>query len=204
MTDAVEAVVFDVAQVIVEWDPRLPLVGEISEDAIEAFLAHAGFWALNAEADAGLGIAEMSVRIDADMPEIRDAFAAYVAHFPRCVPAPMAGTTEVIDELIAAGVPVYGLSNWWAENFTVPRAMAPVIGRLRDVIVSGEVGLAKPDPAIFLLAATRFGVTPERTLFVDDSRPNVDAAAGVGFATHHFTQAAGLREDLVRRGLLSA
>ena len=93
MTGVVEAVVFDVAQVIVEWDPRLPLVGEISEDAIEAFLAHAGFWALNAEADAGLGIAEMSVRIDADMPEIRDAFAAYVTHFPRCVPAPMAGTT---------------------------------------------------------------------------------------------------------------
>jgi 2-haloacid dehalogenase len=83
----------------------------------------------------------------------------------------MAGTTEVIDELIAAGVPVYGLSNWWAENFTVPRAVAPVIDRLRDVIVSGEVGLAKPDPAIFRLAATRFGVTPERTLFVDDSRP---------------------------------
>ena len=202
MTGVVEAVVFDVAQVIVEWDPRLPLVGEISEDAIEAFLAHAGFWALNAEADAGLGIAEMSVRIDADMPEIRDAFAAYVTHFPRCVPAPMAGTTEVIDELIAAGVPVYGLSNWWAENFTVPRAMAPVIGRLRDVIVSGEVGLAKPDPAIFRYALERFDLPADSTVMIDDTQVNLDSAAEVGLVTVLFTTAEQLRADLAGLGLL--
>ena len=203
MTQPIRAVIFDVAQVIVQWDPRLPLQGELDKEAVDAFAHHDRFWALNAEADAGLRIADMRVRIDAEMPEVRTAFDTYVRNFARCVPGPMPGTTEVIGELQAAGLPVYGLSNWWAENFTVPRAMAPVIDRLHDVIVSGEVGLAKPDPAIFQLAATRFGLAPASTLFVDDSQANIEAAAQVGYVTHHFLDAEGLRRELVHRGVLS-
>lgn len=196
------AVIFDVANVIVDWDPRLPLAGRVPEETIEAFLAHEEFWDLNAEADAGVTIAEMIPRVDTEMPELSEAFRVYLEHFADSVPATMPGTTEIIDELLARGVPTYGLSNWWPENFTVPSAMAPVIGRLRDVVVSGHVGLAKPDPAIFELAAARFGVEPATTLFVDDSLPNIESAAALGFATHHFTHADRLRRDLVDRGLL--
>ena len=204
MTAPLTAVIFDVANVIVHWDPRLPLAGRVPEADIDAFVEHAGFWDLNAEADAGVTIAQMLPRVDADMPELSDTFRVYLEQFPDSVPHPLPVTTEIIDELLARGVPTYGLSNWWPENFTVPRAMAPVIGRLRDVIVSGQVGLAKPDPAIFELAASRFGVEPATTLFVDDSLPNIESAAALGFATHHFTEAGPLRADLQARGLLPA
>lgn len=203
MTDSpIKAVIFDVANVIVDWDPRLPLDGHVSEDKIDEFLKHDGFWALNAEADAGVTIAQMLPRIDADMPELSETFRTYVERFDRSVPGALSGTSEIIDELLATGLDVYGLSNWWPENFTVPRAAAPVIDRLADVIVSGHVGLAKPDPAIFELATQRFGVEPATTLFVDDSLPNIEAADALGFATHHFTDAERLRRDLVERGLL--
>ena len=113
MTQPIRAVIFDVAQVIVQWDPRLPLQGELDKEAVDAFAHHHRFWALNAEADAGLRIADMRVRIDAEMPEVRTAFDTYVRNFARCVPGPMPGTTEVIGELQAAGLPVVS-DAWWA------------------------------------------------------------------------------------------
>ena len=47
-------------------------------------------------------------------------------------------------------------------------------------MISGEVGLRKPDPAIYALAAQRLGLSPEQIVFVDDLCPNVRAAAAAG------------------------
>jgi len=48
------------------------------------------------------------------------------------------------------------------------------------VVISGEVGLRKPDPAIYALAAERLGLSAEEIVFVDDLGPNVRAAVAVG------------------------
>ena len=71
------------------------------------------------------------------------------------------------------------------------------------VVVSGEEGLVKSDPAIFNLTANRFKLSPPRTLFVDDSRANIDAASTLGFQVHHFTEINPLGPRLVDLGLLS-
>ena len=115
-------------------------------------------WEINAAVDAGLSLAEASERVDRELPEQGHAYRVYQERFPMTVSGPVPGTEDVIDELLAAGVPTFGLSNWAAENFSVAREAAPGIGRLADVIVSGEVGLAKPDEAIFRLALERFGL----------------------------------------------
>jgi 2-haloacid dehalogenase len=70
------------------------------------------------------------------------------------------------------------------------------------VLLSGEVGMAKPDPEIFHELCRRFGLRPESTLFIDDRAANVDAARRLGFTAHHFQGAPGLRAELVRLGLL--
>lgn len=200
-TTTIKAVIFDVANVIADWSPRRPLEG-LPADQVDAFLGSEGFWAINAEADAGLGVEEMRARVAAELPELSDTFDAYLENFPRSVSGPVAGTSEIIDELRDRGVPVYGLSNWWKGNFTVARQGAPVIDRLDDVVVSGEVGLAKPGEEIFLLALQRFGLDAATTLFVDDTLVNVQTADRLGFTTHHFTDAAGLRATLTELGLL--
>jgi putative hydrolase of the HAD superfamily len=48
------------------------------------------------------------------------------------------------------------------------------------VVISGDVGMHKPQPEIFLLGAERAGVAPERCVFVDDLRENCDGAEAVG------------------------
>ena len=63
--------------------------------------------------------------------------------------------------------------------------------------------MAKPDPAIYALAETRFGRNPATMLFVDDSLPNVESARDCGWHAHHFVNAETLRAELVERGLLS-
>ena len=140
------ALIFDVANVIVDWDPMRALAGAVPDEVANDFLAAEVFWELNARTDAGMPLADAVVEMDDQAPHLVDVYRVYLERFPLTVSGPIAGTAEVIRELLAAGVRCYGLSNWAKENFNIARRANPVIDELADVIVSGEVGLAKPDP----------------------------------------------------------
>lgn len=71
-----------------------------------------------------------------------------------------------------------------------------------DVLVwSFQLGLAKPDPAIYHHALEKLGTNPEDTLFLDDKQINIDAAHELGIQGLLFTNVAQLRRDLLVRGL---
>ena len=57
------------------------------------------------------------------------------------------------------------------------------------VVISGETGTRKPDPAIYLLTADKLGVPPQECVFADDTAANLPAASALGMATVHFTDA---------------
>lgn len=75
-------------------------------------------------------------------------------------------------------------------------ADASLVGRLRDahrihhlfddIVCSADVGMAKPDPRIYALAAQRLGVPPELCVFIDDLDRNLEAAREAGMETVHF------------------
>ena len=69
-------------------------------------------------------------------------------------------------------------------------------------MVSGVEKLAKPDLAIFALAARRFGREPSTMLFIDDNAANVLAARDAGWHAHHFFGAPGLETELAALNLL--
>ncbi|MBV8935872.1 MAG: HAD-IA family hydrolase, partial [Alphaproteobacteria bacterium] len=73
---------------------------------------------------------------------------------------------------------------------------------LRGILVSGEVGLIKPDPRIFALLIERFGIDPQRTVYIDDVEANISAARPFAIHAIHFTTSARAREELVELGLL--
>jgi 2-haloacid dehalogenase len=196
----VTAVLFDLGNVLVRWDPRAAFAGSWSETEVDEFLRAVDFPALNLAQDAGRPWAQARETI-AD-PGHRAMLDHYVTHFDRALPGPVPGSAAVVEELIAAGVRVYGLTNWSAETFHHAVPAAPAIGRLAEVVVSGREGLVKPDPRIFALAAQRFGLRPASTVFVDDSPRNVEAAAGAGYDAVLFSDAGALRGALVARGLL--
>lgn len=72
----------------------------------------------------------------------------------------------------------------------------------RECVLSYQVGMRKPDPAIYRLAASRLNATPAECFFIDDSRVNVDGALAVGMPAHEFTDVGDLVADLGASGLL--
>lgn len=196
------SIIFDVANVIVDWDPLRAFTGAVPDEVATAFLESEVFWELNARTDAGMPLVDAVVEMDDQAPHLVDTYRVYLERFPLTVTGPVPGTAEVIRDLLAAGVPCYGLSNWAKENFNIARRANPVIDELADVIVSGEVGLAKPDPDIFRYALERFDLDADLTLMVDDTQENLTSAEEVGIGTVLFTSADQLRSDLARLQLL--
>jgi 2-haloacid dehalogenase len=197
----VDTVLYDLGNVLVGWDPYGPFVG-LDRAEVDRFFDETDFLAHNHEQDAGRPWAELRALVAASWPQHAHLVDRYVDGFAASLTGPVPGSAEIVDELAAAGARLYGLTNWSAELFHHAVPAAPAIGRLEGIVVSGEVGLAKPDPEIFRLTVETFGLDPARTVFVDDSLPNVRAAQGVGLHAVHFTTSTALRDELVGLGVL--
>jgi FMN phosphatase YigB (HAD superfamily) len=200
---SVRGVVFDVGNVIVRWDPRT-LYSKIFPDPAQRdwFLANVCTMAWHMRHDAGVSFSENRAPLLAAFPEHEAAIVAWEARWWEMFSGPIPETEAAIEAMAARGVVMVGLTNMSAETSEGTFAMSPAFARLKHMVVSGDVGLMKPDPRIFLLAAERAGLPPEALLFVDDSRRNTDAAAALGFDVHPFDDPAALQPALAARGLL--
>lgn len=201
----IEAVVFDVGRVLYQWQ-LAALIDKLTDDPVERdhVLAEVITEEWHFQHDAGRPLAEMVPERIAAFPERERFLTAYAQSFNETIPGPVPGSIEVVTELHGAGVPLYAITNFGAEFWAAFRPTAPIFDLFRDIVVSGEERLVKPDPAIYALAARRFGHAPGAMLFIDDNRANVEGARACGWHAHHFQDAATLRAELVERGLLAA
>lgn len=191
---AIDAVLFDVGNVLIEWDPRhlyrqvfVTTDGKPDEARIEWFLSSVCTTDWHVQHDLGRSIAEQTSELVARHPEHQSEIEAFYARFQDMMPGAFEEIVAAKRAMKAKGLPVYGLTNFGAETFSQTRRRFDFLNAFDDVVVSGEEGLKKPDPAIFKLCIDRFGITPETTLFIDDTKHNTDAAEELGFRTHHFT-----------------
>lgn len=206
-TQPLDAVVFDVGNVIVAWDPQGAVAGRVSAQAWEEFVRDADFQGLNAGLDAGRSIEcvlDDLVAAHPERPDWAEILRTYHAHHRDSLPGPVPGMDRLIDDLAATGAPLYALTNFAADLFEKARPLMPALERFSGVIVSGREHLVKPDPAIYRLLLDRFDLAEGRTLFVDDSAANVAGARAAGMHTHRFTGVGRLRAELVERGVLPA
>ena len=88
------------------------------------------------------------------------------------------------------------LSNAWNDLRQVMQQRFGFDGLFDELIISAEVGLAKPDPRIFHLAVARLGVPPAQAVFVDDVLANAEAARAVGLQAIHYRNNPQLFEEL--------
>ena len=196
----IDAVLFDLGNVLVRWQWRAALVGVADDDHLDRFAA--GFPALNARLDAGEPWAEVVAGLAERDPALAHVLGLYRERYALSLTGPVPGSARIVAELKAAGVRLVGLTNWSAETWDAALPAAPAIGLLDAIVVSGFEGVAKPDPRIFAIAVSRHGLVPARTLFVDDAPVNVAAAAALGFDAVLFTGADDLRCALTARNLL--
>jgi 2-haloacid dehalogenase len=197
-----DAILFDLGNVLVKWNPR-NLYRKVfaSADEMERFLAEVCTAEWNEQQDAGRAIAEANALLIARHPHYKVEIEAYYGRFDEMIAGEMEGMAALVADLKARGVPLYGLSNWCAETFHHGLRYS-VLRELKDIVVSGRERVKKPDPRIFQIAVDRFGLVPERTLFIDDVAANITAGEAVGLKGHLFTGADELRSTLKSLGLL--
>lgn len=197
-----DAVVFDLGGVLLDWSPFHLYRTLFPDDAaIQAFLDETGLPAMNVEFDAGRAFADGIGALAGRFPHHADALRAFDDRWVETVPAAIPESVALLEALDARGMPLFALTNFSAEKFPLARLLFPFLQRFRHVVVSGELGMVKPDPRIFDVLTRWTGRPAHRTVYIDDSRANFEAASRLGFRALHFTTPARLRDDLVTLGL---
>ena len=200
-----DVVVFDLGNVLITWDPAAAVARAVGAERARAFVADPDFdfasW--NRANDAGRGLDEAEQVALASHPHYAEEIVAYREHFGASLVGEIAGTVQILRELHAAEVPLFALTNWSADLFPVALDRFDFLDLFEDIIVSGEEGVAKPDPEIFEVLEDRVSHRAglDDCIFIDDSPVNVQAAAETGLDAVHFTGPEHLREDLIARGL---
>ena len=197
-------VVFDVGGVLIDWDPR-HLYRKLfagDEPAMEHFLANICTHEWNRCQDAGRSFAEGARLLKLEHPDKAELIDAYGARFDEMMPGPIAGTVEILAELRERGTPLYGLSNFSAETFPPTLQRFDFLPWLHGMVISGEVGIIKPDPRIYQLLLARFAIDPHRAVYIDDVAANIEGTRPFGIHGIHFITPDALREELVRLALL--
>jgi 2-haloacid dehalogenase len=200
---AATALVFDLGNVVIEWNPR-NLYRKLFADAaeMERFLTDVWTPAWNVKLDAGRAFADGVAELAAQFPAHAAMISAYHERWAETMGDVVPGIEPLLDELAARGHPLYALSNWSAETFPHARARFAVLARFEHIVISGDVGCAKPDTQIYARFLERVGRRAEDCLFIDDVEANVAAALACGFEGVVFRDAAALRAELAARGFL--
>ena len=199
-----DIVVFDLGGVLIEWDPRHLYRKLFAGDdaAMEHFLATVCTHEWNRGQDAGRSFAEGCRQLKAQHPDKAELIEAYGARFDEMMPGPIEGTVAILAELKERGTPLYALTNFSAETYPAAFDRFDFLRWFEGVLVSGEVGVIKPDPRIYELLIERFHLDPYRTVYIDDVEANVAAAGPFGIHAIHFITPDALRNEFARLGLL--
>jgi 2-haloacid dehalogenase len=198
------AVVFDVGNVLYGWDPESFLERQIADDEARLrFIEDIDLWSWHDTLDGGRPFDEASAELSEKFPAYAELISAWGARFGETIGDPVPGVHAIVEELDARGVPLFAITNFSADFWPPFHAKEEAFfRRFRDIVVSGEEKLLKPDPAIYYRALDRFHLRPDQALFVDDRLINVEGAQAVGMPAHLFTGAEDLRSRLEAAGLL--
>jgi 2-haloacid dehalogenase len=193
----IDAVVFDLGGVLIDWNPRHLYRRLFSDsDEMEAFLADICTNDWHLAHDLGADTKSSCERLARLHPGYRDLIMAWAERSEEMAVGQFDRAVAVLAELKAAGLRCYALSNMERETFPIRYARFPFMKWFDGYVISGIEGVVKPDRRIFEILLQRYGLEPLATVFVDDSKLNVEAAAAVGINALHYTSAQQLRQEL--------
>ena len=118
------------------------------------------------------------------------------------IDGPIEENVAVLRRLKGGGQPVHALSNFAWETFALVQEQYDFLRKFDTCVVSGHVGVAKPDPRIFKILFDRVGRPASDLLFIDNSIANVRASQAAGMAAIHYRPGVDLESELIARGAL--
>ena len=178
----IKNVIFDFGNVLIDWNPAylfLPYFNG-NEEECRFFTDNVCNREWFTRMDRGEDMDKCVAELQASFPQYADAVAMFRDRWFEMCNGEIPGMLELIQDLKAKGVGVYGLTNWPAETFDEARRRFKTIASIDNIVVSSHVKLAKPEPAIYQLLLSKYNLNPEECVFIDDRKDNVDTAIRLG------------------------
>ena len=204
MPETPEAVIFDIGNVLINWDPRL-LYDQLLPDraAQDALFATADLDGMNLAVDLGAPFRE-TVYANADKhPEYRDLIRQWHDRWIEMASPGIPQSWAILRSLRKGGVPVFALSNFGIDSLALAEKTYPVLLEFDHRFISGHLGVAKPDARIYEIVEGQSGLSGDQLFFIDDRPDNILAANARGWQGHLFEDPVLLEAALVAAELLS-
>ncbi|MFD2739649.1 HAD family hydrolase [Sulfitobacter aestuarii] len=198
-----EAVVFDIGNVLIEWQPERFYDSVIGEERRRAMFAAIDLHGMNDRVDRGGHFTETIYECAEQYPDWRDEIRLWHDRWIEMAAPVIDHSLRLMQALQARGVPVFSLTNFGIQSYDLAAGHYPFLRQFDRDFISGHLGMIKPAASIYEALEKGSGIAPERLLFTDDRADNIAAAAARGWGTHHFTGPQGWADRLVAEGLLS-
>ncbi|MCT8159054.1 HAD family hydrolase [Pseudoruegeria sp. SHC-113] len=198
-----QAVVFDIGNVLIEWQPERHYDAIVGEARRKEMFAAVDLHAMNDRVDLGENFHDTVMDCAKAYPEFAEDIRRWHDDWLHMASPAIPHSVALLRALRKAGVPVFALSNFGVETFALAEVEYPFLQEFDRRYISGHMRLAKPGPEIYAALEADSGVAPEALLFADDRADNIAAAKARGWQTHLFTGPQGWARALVETGLLT-
>ncbi|MBQ0806070.1 MULTISPECIES: HAD family phosphatase [unclassified Sulfitobacter] len=197
------AVVFDIGNVLIEWQPERFFDSVIGEDRRKAMFATVDLHAMNDRVDSGENFTDTIYATADANTEWRDEIRLWHDRWIEMAAPFIPHSLRLMKALQAKNVPVFSLTNFGIQSYDLAAKHYPFLREFDRDFISGHLGIIKPDPAIYAALEDQSGLRGSDLIFADDRPDNIAAADARGWRTHLFTGPAGWAARLVAEGLLT-
>ncbi|GHA48953.1 haloacid dehalogenase [Amylibacter ulvae] len=199
----ITAVIFDIGNVLIEWQPERLYDAVIGADRRKAMFAEIDLHGMNDSIDRGAPFKETIYDFAEKNPKWRDEIRMWHDRWIEMAAPVIPQSVSLLRTLRSKGIPVFALTNFGIQSFDYAETVYDVLGEFDQRYVSGHMGVIKPDALIYEMVEERCGHAPENLLFTDDRADNIEMAKSRGWNTHLFTTSSGWADCLVEHGLLT-
>ncbi len=199
----IHAVIFDIGNVLIEWQPERFYDRVVGEDRRRAMFAAVNLHAMNDAVDKGADWETAVADCARAHPDFSAEIALWHSRWIDMASPAIDHSVRLLRALRRAAVPVFSLTNFGIQTFEVGRREYPFLEEFDRAYVSGHMGVTKPDPQIYQMVEDDCGLPPDTLLFADDRPENIDAARARGWQTHLFDGPGPWAARLVSEGLLT-
>jgi 2-haloacid dehalogenase len=200
----IQAVIFDIGNVLIEWQPERYYDPRIGAERRRAMFAEVDLHGMNDEIDRGGDFRETVYRWAEKYPQWREEIRLWHDDWLEMAKPAIPHSVRLLRALRAKGVPVFALTNFGIGTWAIATPAYDFLNEFGHPYVSGHMGVIKPEARIYEMVEEHSGIAPEGLLFADDRIDNIRAAEARGWQVHHFAGPEGWAARLVAEGLLTA
>jgi 2-haloacid dehalogenase len=193
----IEKVIFDLGKVIVKFDPRnlYNKIFDTPEDT-DFFFKNICPWEWHIQQDLVYDTKPATLKKIEEHPDYKYAIESFYGRFQEMIVGIYEENLKIAFDLKKKGIPIFILSNFPGDQFDIYASKNKFVNEFDDIIISGKVGIKKPDVKIYELAIKKFICDPKTTLFIDDRPENTESAKKIGFQTITLDKPNKLKEYL--------